>query len=149
MANPMTEPHPPGVLKKHLISFSVVFSVSSLFYWALAARTLDLSLPELARQFKDLLYYPNMNLCVVGEINGHNVLTLFYYFLIFVLMMMGGYFTLFIYDHRQTHTISFQQIVSAVGLICLLIFSGIQQMHRTDHFKYEQASFHQKSRTDK
>ena len=110
---------------------------------------LDSSLPELTREFKNMLFYPNMNLCIVGEIQGHNVLKLFYYFLVFVLMMMSGYFVLFVYDPRKTPKASLQQVLSAAGLTCLLLYSGIQQIHRMDYLRYEQASFKKKSPMDK
>lgn len=149
MADQISKLNPPGARAKFFISFLVLFGIAFIFYWALAAQMLDLSLPELTRHYKNMLFYPNMNLFVVGEIDGHNVLTLFYYFLAFVLLMTGGYFMLFIYDPHKTPTISFQQTISAAGLTCLLIFSGIQQMHRTDYFRHEQASFKQKSPADK
>lgn len=140
MAKQISEQYQPGIPLKIFITIFCILCISLFFFLAWISQIFDLSLPELVVEFKNMLFYPNMNLFVVGEISGKNVLKLFYYFAIFGIFFLGIYFMLFVYNANQPQKISFLQILSLTGFLLVFLFSGTQQIHRFEHFNNEQKS---------
>ncbi len=126
---------------KAFLSIAIVFGLSLLFFMAWMSQIFNLSLSELIVQFKNCLYYPNMNKFIIGEIGDKNVLMLFYWFLFFTTLLLGIYYMLFIYSPDKKQSILFSQIVPLTFIAGLLIFSVPQQFHRYDNFIKEKGLF--------
>jgi len=126
---------------KIFITTAIIFGLSLLFFIAWISQLFNLSLSEFIFQFKGRLFYPNMNLFIVGEIEGKNILIIFYWFLFFVMLLTWIYFMLFVHSPNNRKNISFLQIVPLIAIAGLLIFSTAQQFHRYDFFKHEREIF--------
>lgn len=119
-----------------LILSAFLFSLIVFLFWI--SQIFDLSPPELISQFKNSLYAPNMNQFVIGEIGGKNVLKLFYGFLLLAMFIAAVSFTLFIHSSQKSQNVSLPDAITITGIVGLLLFSGVQQVHRFDSFKREQ-----------
>jgi len=104
---------------------------------------------ELIVQFKNGLYFPNMNQFIVGQIGDKNVLLLYYWFLLFMWLLMTIYYMLFVYSPNRRQRITFSRLILLSTIGGLLLFAGIQQCHQFDFYKHEKNIYGGKSEEEK
>ena len=140
MAKQPSNQNSPGNHLRPLMIILGIFCLSLLLFLLWMSQISNLSPPELILKFKNSLYFPNMNQFIIEEINGKNVLKLFYGFIFLGTLIMSAGFMLFIYAPDTEQAISYPQAVTLISIIALLLFSGVQQIHRFDYFSHEKKS---------
>lgn len=128
---------PSGNTIRPLIIIIVVFCFSLLVYLISLSQITNLSPPELISNFRNSLYVPDKNQFLIGEIDGKNILALYYGLILLSVIIVSGIFLRFIYAPHSEQSISFDQTITLTCIIALLTFAGVQQIHRFDYLKHE------------
>ncbi len=134
------QPSNKNLSSNHIRPLIIIFSAfcfSLLVYLISLSQITNLSPPELISNFRNSLYIPNMNQCLVGEIDGKNILALYYGLILLSVIIVSVSFLLFIYAPNSEQSISFGQTITLTCILALLTFAGIQQINRFDYFKRE------------
>ncbi|MCK5014466.1 MAG: hypothetical protein KAS66_11665 [Candidatus Omnitrophica bacterium] len=106
-----------------------------------------LSLRNLIVQFKNSLYIPHHNSFMVAEIRKVNVMKLFYTFLLSAILITAAYYH-FVRIRTNKH-IPPLEFITTIGIMGFLLFAGIQQVHRLEHFKFEKNKYANKTVEEK
>jgi hypothetical protein len=137
------DPKTPKVFYIHIV---IIFVLTLTIFLVWDARILQLSPWELAIQFKNSLYLPHHNTFPVQDIQGVHALKLYYKFLLTTIVLAIIFYRL---PLNRTRRVSVVKIASAIGLLGVLFFAVIQQVHRINHFSYENNQIGGKTMEDK
>ena len=130
-----------------LIPISIIFGLTLIFCLFLEIHISNLSLQDLIVQIKNSLYFPHHNICTVKQIGKVNVLKLFYIFILSTILITATYCH-FTYTKTNKHIPPLEGITT-IGIMGFLLFTGIQQIDRYEHFKTEKITFTNKSTEEK
>jgi len=143
------EKSPQKISPNNIFETLVIFSICLVSFLIWLSHLYEMSLLELIVLFKKGLYLPHHNAFRVGEIADTNVLALVYIFLLITILVTVIYFTFFTDEKTKRKNPPHAQIITTIGIIGLLLFTGIQQVRRIDYFIYEKSKLSGKSTDEK
>lgn len=126
-----------------------IFGLCLIFFIFCKARTFNLPLWELVTRFKNNLYFPNHNLCGMGQIADENTLILFCQFLLLTILTTVVCHIFFFNAKSSQKLILSSQIVTMVSMIGFVLFATTQQIHRYEYFRNEETCFRAKTLDEK
>lgn len=132
-----------------IIEILVIFGICLIIFLIWKSRLFEISLFKLITLFKNNLYLPHYNIFGIRKIININVLALFYEFLLLTMLIGTTYFTFFTNQKTSRKNLSLSQIVTTIGIIGLLLLTGVQQIGRSEYFIREKNKLSGKSTDEK
>ena len=123
-------------LKDILLIFGIC--LTSFLIWQ--SQLFEMSPLELIVLIKKGLYLPHHNAFKVGAIVNNNILALVYKFLLITILVTMTYVKFFTDRKATRKNPTYAQIITFIGIIGLLLFTGIQQVRRLEYFMHEKNS---------
>lgn len=118
----------------HIVDILAIFSICLIIFLIWKSRIFGIPFFELTHSFKESLYFPHYNGCGTRKIFNINIFLLFYEFLFLTMCIAITYFTFFTDLKTKKQNPPLAQIITTIGIIGLLFFTSIQQIHRFEHF---------------